>query len=84
MTDHSGPGPDEWLARCKTKAYESLDHGDSTRDAWKLFLSEMNKHPGTRVHPALGEGTSFDLDGVFTNAGILRLYIERVGFDVGG
>lgn len=43
----------EHLARCKQRALEYLDAGNLP-DAVASMLSDMEKHPDTGVHPALG------------------------------
>lgn len=44
---------DEHLAWCKKRALKYLDRGD-VENAIDSMLSDMGKHPGCGVHPAIG------------------------------
>jgi hypothetical protein len=64
----------EHLAACQQLAKELLDNG-RFGDAWRMFESEMKKHPGTALHPALKTGTLMLAAGQFQSTKNMRDFI---------
>jgi len=65
----------EHLAWCKQRALEYVDRNDTTQ-AWMSFMSDMNKHDGTRGHQFLTVGSAMFATGHLREPADLRRFIE--------
>lgn len=65
----------EHLAWCKERALDYVNRGD-VLNAWNSFLSDMNKHSGTRGHQFLMVGSQMMLSGHLNDPTAMRKFIE--------
>lgn len=65
----------EHLAWCKARAFEYIDAGE-WQNAYASFSSDMNKHPETKDHIALGLGLQLMMIGDLADARSMRKFIE--------
>ena len=66
---------DEHMEWCKKRALEYIDNGD-IRNAWASMSSDLQKHPETKNHAAIGLGTMMLLAGDLGTIDKMRRFIE--------
>lgn len=66
---------DEHLKWCKKRANEYLASGD-TQNAYASMASDLNKHPETEGHPAIGLGMMMLMGGQLSSTEDMRRFID--------
>lgn len=65
----------EHLSWCKQRASEFLDRGEVV-NAWKSFLSDMQKHDELKNHPGLELGQQLFLSGRINTVMLMGKFIQ--------
>lgn len=75
MKTTTEPTRAEHLAWCKKRALEYCDQGD-TRQAYASMASDLEKHPETKGHAAIGLGLMLMMNGNLDSVPDMRRFIE--------
>jgi hypothetical protein len=65
----------EHVQWCKERAYEYLEKGD-VMAAYTSMCSDLEKHPATENHPAIGLGIMLSLNGHLDTVEEMRKFID--------
>lgn len=66
---------EEHLMWCKTRALEYVDRGE-TQDAYASMASDLEKHPETAEHAAIGLGMAMIMSGHLSTPQKMRDFIN--------
>ncbi|MEE9117026.1 MAG: hypothetical protein V3U02_00345 [Calditrichia bacterium] len=66
---------EEHMVWAKGRALGYVDAGDNN-NAWASMCSDLNKHPETQNHPAIGLGMTLKMSGGLSSTLEMRKFIE--------